>query len=429
MKTKLYRAAFWLFITSLITKLLSFFIKIFLARTMSLETMQLYTLASSTMIFFITIVQLGIPSTLNTLLAKNHHGTTIMQNSIFISIITNSMTIVLFLSAFPLITHSLNIPSSAYSILWSIIPILPLVSISGICKGYFLGKQKIILSTSSGITEEITRFLFLFFTFPYVHQNPVSYATIALLSIAVGEIGTILHFLIISRIPYPFYQIRHRFKQNINTKQVKQILSYSFFMTTGRMVGSFTHFLEPLLFALYPLIQSDMITIFSYLHGYVLPILTLPSFFTLALSSWLLSSLSYHFAHKQHQKSKQILFFVIFLSFLLGLFGSIICFFFPQQITNLFYHSTDAAPLLKNLAFPFLLFTIQSPLSTILHAYEKSFLSLMDTIIGNLFRLFAIVFLPTFLNIHVVPFALVMGMLITSSLHLYHIYFLFTNDP
>ena len=61
MKKTLLRSTFLLLLVSVIAKILSFLVRILLARTLSESAMNYYTLASPTMVIMITLAQMGIP--------------------------------------------------------------------------------------------------------------------------------------------------------------------------------------------------------------------------------------------------------------------------------------------------------------------------------------------------------------------------------
>ncbi len=61
MKKTVLQSTVILVIVSVIAKALSFIVRIMLARTLSPSAMNYYTLAAPTMVFFITLAQMGIP--------------------------------------------------------------------------------------------------------------------------------------------------------------------------------------------------------------------------------------------------------------------------------------------------------------------------------------------------------------------------------
>ena len=71
MKKTILRSTLLLIIFSVVSKVLSFLVRILLARTLSEAAMSYYTLASPTMVFIITLAQMGIPSALSKVIAQS----------------------------------------------------------------------------------------------------------------------------------------------------------------------------------------------------------------------------------------------------------------------------------------------------------------------------------------------------------------------
>ena len=69
------------------------------------------------------------------------------------------------------------------------------------------------------------------------------------------------------------------------------------------------------------------------------------------------------------------------------------------------------------MALPFLFYSLQPPLSALLHACSLSAQAFCDTLIGSLFRLGCVCFLTPYLQVEALLIALSGGMLITTFLH------------
>ena len=201
---------------------------------------------------------------------------------------------------------------------------------------------------------------------------------------------------------------------------VNELLSLSLPMTGSRLIGSLTSFLEPMCLVLFAgvLLQQQLITTYGQLNGYVMPLLTLPSFATIALSNWLLPSFTYQASrHRMDHARKQ--FFQIGLCCLgIGCASGLTLFCFAEPICQLLYHQTQMVGLLRSLALPFILYSIQPCLSSVLHALGQSQKAMIDTTCGCLTRLACISFLTIPLGTQAVGIALVSGMLVTTVLHL-----------
>ena len=160
-----------------------------------------------------------------------------------------------------------------------------------------------------------------------------------------------------------------------------------------------------------------MITMYGILNGYLLPLLTMPSFLSVTLSQMLLPAFTYRIHHQQKGAMKLCV-IILCVCLLIGTSCSLLCFLFPNALLSLFYHQQTGADLLKLLSFPFLLYALQPPLASMLHAINKSKEAMWDTIYGSLFRLSCICFLTPFLQEFALPLGLTIGMCTTTLLHL-----------
>lgn len=296
MKKTVLQSTVILVIVSVIAKALSFIVRIMLARTLSPSAMNYYTLAAPTMVFFITLAQMGIPGALSKVIAQSDHPHQPLKVSVILSLLNNAVIILTFLLVLPFLATRILKQKEILPVLYAIIPLIPLVSLSGILKGYLFGLQHHVQATSSQLFEEGSRILFLFVVF-YLHPftDAITMARIAMLSVSVGEACSALFMLIslrrqkrtLSRIPRLF--------SDLNRRQFDEVLTVSIPMTGSRLIGSLTYFMEPIVMVLGlgTAASAAMVGAYGQLNGYVLPIITMPSFITVTLSNFLLPSFTY----------------------------------------------------------------------------------------------------------------------------------------
>ncbi|MFR0978550.1 MAG: polysaccharide biosynthesis C-terminal domain-containing protein [Holdemania filiformis] len=191
-------------------------------------------------------------------------------------------------------------------------------------------------------------------------------------------------------------------------------------MTGSRLIGSLTSFLEPMCLVLFAgvLLQQQLITTYGQLNGYVMPLLTLPSFATIALSNWLLPWFTYQASRHRMDHARKQFFQIGLCCSGTGCASGLTLFCFAEPICQLLYHQTQMVGLLRSLALPFILYSIQPCLSSVLHALGQSQKAMIDTTCGCLTRLACISFLTIPLGTQAVGIALVSGMLVTTVLHL-----------
>ena len=109
---------------------------------------------------------------------------------------------------------------------------------------------------------------------------------------SVGEMGSIVHLLIALKRKKRVLHHVSTLSDSWHWETVNELLSLSLPMTGSRLIGSFDKLSEPMCLVLSAgvLLQQQLITTYGQLNGYVMPLLTLPSFATIALSNWLLPS-------------------------------------------------------------------------------------------------------------------------------------------
>lgn len=431
MKKTVLQSTVILVIVSVIAKALSFIVRIMLARTLSPSAMNYYTLAAPTMVFFITLAQMGIPGALSKVIAQSDHPHQPLKVSVILSLLNNAVIILTFLLVLPFLATRILKQKEILPVLYAIIPLIPLVSLSGILKGYLFGLQHHVQATSSQLFEEGSRILFLFVVF-YLHPftDAITMARIAMLSVSVGEACSALFMLIslrrqkrtLSRIPRLF--------SDLNRRQFDEVLTVSIPMTGSRLIGSLTYFMEPIVMVLGlgTAASAAMVGAYGQLNGYVLPIITMPSFITVTLSNFLLPSFTYSYSRGYYDHARRLFSMIIGYCFLVGLGCSVICYLFPEQLLYLFYHNTHGALLLKQLAIPFALYSLQPPLSSMLHALSLSKQTVADTLSGSLVRILCVLFLTRTCMEASLPIALTAGMLITTTMHAVRLFIAFKNN-
>ena len=428
MKKTIIRSTFYLVILSVIAKALSFIVRILLARKLSGDAMNYYSLASSTMVFMITLAQMGIPNALSKVIAQSHNPHKPLKAAIFLSVCSNVIIIMLFLFAIPFMAHVILKQDVILPVLYAILPLIPIVTISGILKGYLFGIQRHMSATACQLFEEGSRIIFLLIIFDrYPLLDAVSMARLAMISISVGEVFSsiymLLSLLIKKRTPLHVPALFH----DLQRKNFDEVLHVSIPMTGSRLIGSLTYFLEPIVmvYGLSALQSQAMINAYGSVNGYILPIITMPSFLTITLSNFLLPSFTYHYTRHHEAQANKLFTTILGCCFLVGMGCSVICYFYNEELLQLFYHTNKGALLLKQMAWRFALYALQPPLSSMLHALSLSKKTVSDTLAGSLIRIGCVAFLSSQIGPAALSIGITAGMLVTTLMHAFRLFFAF----
>lgn len=420
MKKTVVVSAFHLIYISVLAKLLSFLVRILLARKLGSEAMSCYSIVAPTMVFLISLVQQGIPAALSKLSAQSSDPKLPLAAGACISALTIALTLSLFTCILPFFAGELLHDIRLIPVLRALLPLLPAVALSGLLKGYLQGIQHHYAANIPQLYEEAARIVFLVVCFAlFPTQDPIALASLAMFSVTVGELASCICMLFHLRFSFHHIRIAPRMLSRVRPDQLRDILSISMPMMGSRLSGSLTYFLEPIcMLLLVPASMSAQIVEgYGILNGYTLPLLTMPSFLSITLSNYLLPSFSYAIAHHQKKQAKKSCLLILSCCLLSGILYALFCYCFSEPLFQLFYHTSQGADQLHVLALPFLFYSLQPPLSALLHACSLSAQAFCDTLIGSLFRLGCVCFLTPYLQVEALLIALSGGMLITTFLH------------
>ena len=387
-KNKFIRSTFILIIGGMITKLLGMIIKIVMTRLIGTEGIGIYMLINPTFMLFIAFAQLGFPIAISTMIAKDKFNN---KNLIFsvipLSLIINIiLMIIIIISAKYLSNNLLHEPRSYYAIL-AIGLVLPFISISSILRGYFFGKERMIPHVISNITEDFIRLIIIAIGIPIFLVKGIEFAVaFIVLSNIASELTSI--FILFFFLPKNFTITKSDLKPNANS--LKEVLQISIPATGSRLIGTFGSFFEPIILTFVLLkvgyTNSFIVTEYGILNGYVLPMLLMPSFFSMAISQALIPIVSKNYEKKNYTYTKNKIKQAILVSLLIGIPITILFICFPNIFLNFLYHTKEGSTYLKVLAPIFLFHYIQAPLTSALQAMGKAKDAMRGTFQGMIIR-------------------------------------------
>lgn len=384
MKNKFLKSTIILTIGGLITKILGMIIKIVTNRLIGTEGLGVYMLIVPTFMLLISIAQLGFPIAISKLVAEEKSNNKNLVFSIIpISLIINLIIIIfLFFTSNYIANNLLHDKRTLYAIR-SIGLVLPFISISSIIRGYFFGKQRMIPHIISNITEDIIRLITIIIGIPIALKSGIESAVnFIILSNIVSELTSI--FVLFFFLPKNFKLNKKDIKPN--KKNIKNILNISIPTTGSRLIGNIGYFLEPVILTFFLLKNgypnTYIVNEYGILTGYVMPILLLPSFFTLAISQALIPIVSKAYSDRNITYAKSKIKQSIIFSMIIGIPTTIILFLVPEIPLKLIYNTTKGSLYMKFMAPICLLYYFQTPLSSSLQAMGKANDSLKGTIIG-----------------------------------------------
>ncbi len=404
--SKFFQGTLILLAAGLITRGLGFVNRIIVAKVIGGEGVGLYMMALPTLFLVITLTQLGLPVAIAKFVAEaNAVGDERKIKKILVVSLSVTLSLslictpVLLFSA-PWLSQTLFTDSRTLWPLIAIAPIIPIIAISSVIRGYFQGKQNMKPSAYSQILEQIVRICFIAFMTKAFLPYGIEYAAAAaLFASVIGEVVSLLYLLALFKLKKHFKLRKNFFQSVANGKDtLKQLLSIALPSTGSRFISNISWFFEPIIVS-QSLAIAGVSTVlatkqYGELVGYAWPLLMLPSFITMALSTSLVPAVSEAAAvgnmntvsHRLHQALR--------VTFITGCLAVVILFVFAEPIIQLMYGKSDAAIYITFLA-PLCLFAYyQMPLQSVLQALNLARAAMINSLIGAIAKL-SLIFILT----------------------------------
>ncbi len=417
------KATFILIIGGFLTKILGMIIRIVMTRLLGTTGIGLYSLIMPTFSLLIGIAQMSLSVAISTLVAQDKYNNKgLLFNALPISIVINTIIlIIIFLFSNTIALKFLNEPRVLLALKMMAL-VLPFISLSSIIRGYFFGKQRMFPHVLSNISEDIVRLGLIAIGVPICLIYGIEYAIgfIILTNIISESISILVMLLFIPKIKIT--------KQDLlfKPKYIKNILKIALPSTGSRLIGNIGYFLEPIILTNTLLMvgynSTYIVNNYGIVNGYVLSLLLLPNFFTLAISQALIPNISKAYINKNYdyvlKKIKQ----AIVLSLVVGIPFTIAIFCFPNELLSIIYNTNQGSQYLKTLAPFFIIYYIQAPLTATLQATMNTKRAFIDIAIGIIIRLTAL-FILSSLRIRMwgLLIATLLSIYFTTLAHAWHI--------
>jgi stage V sporulation protein B len=399
----------------LLNRILGFVPRIVLPRMIGAEGVGLIQLVYPFTIVMLTLIAGGIPLAVAKLVAEaDSQGDRLGVSRILRVAILLALTVSLIASAVclglsELISTKIMTDSRVHSAFLMMIPVLPLVAVSSVWRGYFQGKQNMIPTALSQTTETLIRIvLTLLFVWLFLPHGLELAAAGAVLGMVGGECAGLLvlwvHFKRDHRIPQPLQPkplTDDMAKNNSEGEHhyLRKLLHTAIPVTGSKMIGSLSYLLESILtarsLAAAGLAAAAATAQYGALQGMVIPLLLLPGALTYSLAVSLVPSLSEAASRgdwatihiRLHQSMRLAIVTGAPFVVLMGLLAGPIC--------TLLYGNDSMANMLRWMAPIAIFLYMQAPLQAALQALNRPGTALFNTFAGAAIKLILIVQLAT----------------------------------
>ncbi|HEY2420164.1 MAG TPA: stage V sporulation protein B [Neobacillus sp.] len=429
--SKFLKGTFILLIAGLITRVLGFINRIVIARSIGEEGVGLFMMAFPTFILVVTITQFGLPVAISKNIAeaeaRGNHAE--IKKILVVSLATTFTLSLIFTPSLillaPILSTTLFTDPRTYYPLVAIAPVVPVIAISSVLRGYFQGRQNMRPSANSQILEQLVRItLIAVMTKAFLPYGIEFAAAAAMVASVIGEIVSLIYLMTAFKLKKrfklrkDFFHFVHKGKQTF-----KDLMEIAIPTMGSRLIGSISWFFEPIVVA-HSLALAGVVAVnatkqYGSLTGFAMPLLMLPSFVTYSLATSLVPAISEANSQNNYKLIEYRLQQALRFAFLTGGLAVIVLYVLADPLMQLMYGSTNGAYFIRLMAPFFLFYYYQGPLQAVLQALNLARAAMMNSLIGAIVKTAVIFFLasqPSF-GIIGVALGLVVGFVLVTILH------------
>ncbi|WP_339166948.1 stage V sporulation protein B [Paenibacillus sp. FSL R5-0341] len=419
------QGAMILLAAGIINRILGFIPRIALPRVIGAEGVGIYQLSYPFFIVLVTLITGGIPLAVAKLVAEADTGANryspqrILQISLSFTLTLGVVFMFLCIIFAPWVTKYVLTDERVYHTFVSMSPMIAIIAVSAVYRGYFQGKQNMMPTAISSIVETIIRIVcVIWFAWLLLPHGIAQAAAGAMLGALVGEFGGMLVLLWkYSRQKKELPLATQQNMSNLSAKPItivtpvlkdtgtpqpgliRRLLAISVPVTAGRLVGSLSYLAETIVtaqsLALAGISKGLATAQYGALQGMIIPLLLLPGALTSSLATSLVPSLSEASAQGDRALIHKRMHQALRLALVTGAPFSVFMYVLAEPMCLVLYNDASIGSMLKLMA-PFALFIyIQAPLQAALQALDRPGKALLNTFIGAVIKITLILMLAS----------------------------------
>lgn len=311
--------------SGILGKIIGFFYRIFLSRTIGAEGLGIYQLIFpiSTICFAVTVS--GLSTALSKYIAEYQQRDPsspkrFLRLCVLISGFLSFVFMLLLFRYSEFIAENILLEPRCAPLIPILACSIPLASVHSCIHGYYYGKKKAAIPAASSFIEQFSRVVFVFLICQIrLEQGKPIDASVAAWGLVFGEAGAFL--LCITALLFSKEEPQKNTGYRVSSPG-KKLLAYSIPLSMNRLAltlfVSFESILIPSRLVLFGYSQTDALSVFGILTGMALSVVTFPTVFTNSVSVMILPAISEADSRNDAEKIRKTIYQTIFTCLLLG---------------------------------------------------------------------------------------------------------------
>ena len=414
----LFKAVALITVFSVLTRISGFLFRIYLARAIGEVELGLYQIAFSIFVVLLTLVSSGLPLTVSKLSAKFKATNQLdKQNSaVSASLIVGGLTACILCTVLAIFNKHLTVlfpDSRCVLILISLLPAVVFSAVYSVFRGVLWGHNKYFIVCVVELIEQLSRIIIcvlaLSFIFSSVEGSLVASISLSIACMISLAVITVAYF-------------KSGFRLGSPKGAYKEVVVPSASITGVRVLSSL---IQPLVAIIVPMrmmsagyTAEQSLTQFGIAMGMTYPLLFLPSTLVGSLAMALIPDLaSAHACNDQKHINSRIQTSILFSFFVAGLCVPVYM-ALGEPICRFLFDNSQAGIYLSNSAWIMIPICVSNITTTTLNALGLEVKSMKNYLVGALFMLLCLWFLPQYIGVESMIVGLGGCMLITTLLNL-----------
>ncbi len=417
MKEKILKGTIFLTVAGILTRIIGFLYRIFLANTLGETELGIYQLIFPVYSICFTLYASGLQTAVSQLVSNPHYkySKKVIKTGILLSLcVSVSLSVIIFTFS-DLISVRFLFAEKTSSLLKILALIFPFCGITSVINGYFYGLREAKVPAVTQMIEQLFRVGFVFLI--YVSHFCEFSSKIAVAGLVAGEIcSNIYNLLSLKRTKRKETGILTLTRRKIAGAIIRQAIPLSGTKLVIAMLSSFESVLIPIMFTRYGLSHDNSLALYGVITGIVLPFILFPGTITNSLSVLLLPEISKADNENNHGKIQNTTRITIKYSLLLGCIATAVFLNFGKIIGTLFFHSENAGKLLTLLAVICPFIYVSTTLASIINGLSKTHITFRNTVLGLMVRIFFLLFITPRYGVYGYLLGLLLSQIIISIL-------------
>ncbi|SEM94897.1 Membrane protein involved in the export of O-antigen and teichoic acid [Mesobacillus persicus] len=345
-----------------------FLINMILARELGEGGMGQYMTILPLVFLIMMLASFELPVSLSKLVAEKEskYHQKLLRDVLHLTIILTAALLVLA----ALIMPNISIFQDNHPALkWIVLSMIPMMSFTSIARGYFMGKQHMGKIAVANLLRRLIMLLLLAAVYQFFEFERPTALLIAFVTLAASELVVFVYLFHLFLLNYQ--NLKRVPGEDVNKTEIrKSLLAISGPTTALRIFHSLTHAAQPFLIktaiihaGVPPEAANEQ---FGMLAGVAMTIGFFPAFIAHSFMIVLIPTVAKQYAGGELVKLQRLLQHVMLLTLLYGVPAVAVFYFFAEPLTNLFFHSNNAAYFLQILWPYFLLHFFVIPMQAYL---------------------------------------------------------------